>query len=79
MSGFLPDTDIPSELTRQRSAPQVERRLDEANDKELFLSVISLGEILKGITVLPGASAATVYRSGSTAHCARGLKAACCL
>jgi predicted nucleic acid-binding protein len=31
----------------------VERWLDEANDEELYFSVISLGEILKGITVLP--------------------------
>jgi|SRR5665213_571961 len=53
MSGFLLDTNIPSELTRQKSAPQVERWLDEANDEELYFSVISLGEILKGITVLP--------------------------
>jgi toxin FitB len=53
MSGFLLDTNIPSELTRQQSAPQVERWLDQANDEELYFSVISLGEILKGITVLP--------------------------
>ncbi len=53
MSGFLLDTNIPSELTRQKSAPQVERWLDQANDRELYFSVISLGEILNGITVLP--------------------------
>jgi predicted nucleic acid-binding protein len=53
MSGFLLDTNLPSELTRQRPAPQVERWLDEANDEDLHFSVISLGEILKGITLLP--------------------------
>ena len=53
MSGFLLDTNIPSELTHQRSNSQVERWLDEANDQELYFSVISLGEILKGITILP--------------------------
>ena len=53
MSGFLLDTNIPSELTRQESAPRVERWLEEANDEELYFSVISLGEILNGITVLP--------------------------
>jgi predicted nucleic acid-binding protein len=53
MSGFLLDTNVPSELTRRISAPRVERWLDQANDDELYLSVISLGEILKGITVLP--------------------------
>jgi tRNA(fMet)-specific endonuclease VapC len=53
MNGFLLDTNIPSELTRQKSSPQVERWLDDANDEELYFSVISLGEILRGITVLP--------------------------
>jgi toxin FitB len=53
MSGFLLDTNIPSELTRQRPAPQVERWLDEANDEKLYFSVMSLGEILRGITILP--------------------------
>jgi predicted nucleic acid-binding protein len=32
----------------------------EANDEELFFSVISLGEILKGITILP----ASKHRAG---------------
>jgi predicted nucleic acid-binding protein len=53
MSGLLLDTNIPSELTRHRSDRQVERWLDEANDEDLYFSVISLGEILKGITLLP--------------------------
>ncbi len=53
MSGFLLDTNIPSELTREKPEPQVERWLDQANDEELYFSVISLGEILKGITILP--------------------------
>ena len=53
MSSFLLDTNIPSQLTRQKSAVQVEQWLEEANDEELYFSVISLGEILKGITILP--------------------------
>jgi len=53
VSGFLLDTNIPSELTRQKSDPRVEQWLDDANDEELFFSVVSLGEIVKGITVLP--------------------------
>ena len=40
MSGFLLDTNLPSELTRQKPAPQVERWLDEANDEDLYFSVI---------------------------------------
>jgi predicted nucleic acid-binding protein len=43
----------PLRTSRQESAPQVEHWLDEANDDELYFSVISLGEIVKGITVLP--------------------------
>jgi predicted nucleic acid-binding protein len=53
MSGFLLDTNIPSELTRPKTDPQVEQWLDNANDEELYLSVVSLGEVVKGITVLP--------------------------
>lgn len=53
MTGFLLDTNVPSELTRPKSDPQVERWLDDADDQCLFLSVVSLGEIFKGITLLP--------------------------
>jgi toxin FitB len=51
--GYLLDTNIPSEMTRPRPAPQVERWLDQVDDDALFLSVISLSEILRGITRLP--------------------------
>jgi predicted nucleic acid-binding protein len=80
MSGFLLDTNIPSELTRLKSAPEVERWLDKANNAELYFSVISLGEILKGITVLPASKRrdGLLYRSGSTALCGPGLKAGSC-
>ncbi|MGH9328225.1 MAG: type II toxin-antitoxin system VapC family toxin [Terriglobia bacterium] len=53
MNGFLLDTNIPSELTRLYPEPRVCRWLDEADDERLFFSVVSLGEILKGVTVLP--------------------------
>jgi toxin FitB len=53
VKGFLLDTNIPSELTRAHPQPSVSRWLDTADDEQLYLSVISLGEILKGITVLP--------------------------
>ena len=53
MTGFLLDTNVPSELTRPQSDPRVEEWLDEADDEQLFLSVVSLGEMFKGITVLP--------------------------
>ena len=53
MNGFLLDTNVPSELTRAQSDPSVEKWLDEADDGRLYLSAISLGEILKGLTILP--------------------------
>jgi predicted nucleic acid-binding protein len=53
MRGFLLDTNIPSELTRPNPQQTVADWLHNADDERLFLSVISLGEILKGITILP--------------------------
>jgi predicted nucleic acid-binding protein len=53
MTGFLLDTNVPSELTRQLSSSHVEKWLEGANDEVLYFSVISLGEIITGITVLP--------------------------
>jgi predicted nucleic acid-binding protein len=53
MTGFLLDTNVPSELTRAQSDANVEEWLDTADDEQLFLSVVSLGEILKGLTILP--------------------------
>ena len=54
MNGFLLDTNVPSELTRLKPAAFVEKWLYDANDQHLFFSVISLGEILKGVALLPG-------------------------
>lgn len=48
MKGFLLDTNVPSELTRPRSAPQVESWLNEAKNDRLFFSVISPGRNLQG-------------------------------
>jgi len=52
MKGFLLDTNIPSEMTRPRPQPSVIGWLDEADDDQLYFSVVSLGEILKGVTLL---------------------------
>lgn len=53
MAGFLLDTNVPSQLTRPQPDPRVEKWLDDADDELLYVSVVSLGEILKGLTVLP--------------------------
>jgi predicted nucleic acid-binding protein len=52
MKGFLLDTNIPSEMTRPYPEPSVSQWLENAEDSQLYLSVISLGEISKGITIL---------------------------
>jgi len=53
VKGFLLDTNIPSELTRPLPQPSVSQWLDEVDDELLYFSVVSLGEVLKGIASLP--------------------------
>ncbi|MGA9508246.1 MAG: type II toxin-antitoxin system VapC family toxin [Candidatus Sulfotelmatobacter sp.] len=53
MSGFLLDTNCISELVRPRPEPRVLRWIDAADESLLFLSVLTLGEIRKGIAGLP--------------------------
>ena len=52
MSGFLLDTNVISELVRPRPDPRVVRWMDTTDEELFFLSVLTLGEIRKGITVL---------------------------
>ena len=52
MSGFLLDTNIVSELVRPRPDPRVAQWLDSTDEELLFLSVLTLGEIRKGIATL---------------------------
>ena|SRR5579862_2317843 len=53
MSGFLLDTNIPSELTKPMPEPRVAAWVDAQDNATLYLSVVSVGEIRRGITVLP--------------------------
>ena len=53
MKGYLLDTNIPSELVRPQPSPCVVKWLDEQENESLFISVVTLGEIKKGITLLP--------------------------
>lgn len=53
MSGFLLDTNIPTEMTRPFPQRSVAQWLEDADDDRLYFSVVSLGEILKGIAILP--------------------------
>jgi toxin FitB len=53
MSGFLLDTNCISEMVRARPEPRVLEWMEAADESLLFLSVLTLGEIRKGIAGLP--------------------------
>lgn len=53
MSGFLLDTNVISELIKPKPQPNVVRWVREADEDALFLSVLTLAEIRKGISLLP--------------------------
>ena len=53
MNGYLLDTNIPSEFSRDRPDPRVVKWLKTQPSTTLFLSVVTIGEIRRGLTVLP--------------------------
>ncbi len=53
MVGVLLDTCIVAELQRPRSDPRVDARVAEFDPDLVFLSVITVGEIAKGIALWP--------------------------
>jgi predicted nucleic acid-binding protein len=52
MSGFLLDTNCISELVSARPEPRVVEWLESADEGLLYLSVLTLGEIRKGVALL---------------------------
>jgi predicted nucleic acid-binding protein len=59
VKGYLVDTNIPSELTRDRPDARVAAFLANAGQKSVFLSVLTIGEICKGIAELPASQKRT--------------------
>jgi predicted nucleic acid-binding protein len=53
VNGFLLDTNVISELIKPRAAPKVTMWIDTTDEELLFLSVLTLGEIRKGVVLLP--------------------------
>lgn len=49
MSGFLLDTNIPSELVRPQPEPKVQAWIAAQSLEALFISAVSFGELRKGI------------------------------
>jgi predicted nucleic acid-binding protein len=53
MSGFLLDTNVPSELTKPVPESRVRDWVNAQSNDSLYLSVVSVGKLRKGFTVLP--------------------------
>lgn len=53
MSGFLLDTNIPSETIRVRPEPRVTAWIADQTNESLFISAITIGELRRGFTTLP--------------------------
>jgi toxin FitB len=52
VKGYLLDTNVPSEFSRDRPEPRVVRWLKSQPVMALFISVVTIGEIRKGLTVM---------------------------
>jgi predicted nucleic acid-binding protein len=52
MSGYLLDTNCISELVRREPEPRVVEWVEAADEAMLYLSVLTLGEIRKGLAAL---------------------------
>ena len=59
---YLLDTDVLSALAKRRRDPHVERWLSRRRDDELFLSVVSVGEIERGAAMQRDRDAAFAER-----------------
>jgi predicted nucleic acid-binding protein len=53
VSGYLLDTNVPSEFSREQPNPRVVAWLKAQPATMLFLSAVTIGEIRKGLVVLP--------------------------
>jgi predicted nucleic acid-binding protein len=69
--GFLLDTNIPSELMRSRPEPKVEAWLAARRVEALFLSVVSIGELESGFTVMSDAERRTRLQGMLEGHLVR--------
>lgn len=70
MSGFLIDTNVISELVRPRPDARVKTWVASVDEDLLFLSVLTIGEIRKGIALLPDASRRAALEAWLDGHLA---------
>lgn len=69
MSGFLLDTNCISEVVSARPELQILEWLDRTDEALLHLSVLTLGEIRKGVAGLAPESGAPNLKAGSIPIC----------
>jgi predicted nucleic acid-binding protein len=63
VSAFLLDTNVISELIKPKANPKVTTWIDAIDEELLFLSVLTLGEIRKGIVLLPRSARRTTLEA----------------
>jgi predicted nucleic acid-binding protein len=63
VTGFLLDTNIPSELIRSQPEERVTDWVYRQAEESLFLSVVSIGELMRGFTLLPVSARRTVLET----------------
>ena len=63
MNGYLLDTNCVSEVVRVKPDPRVIGWLETADESLLYLSVLTLGEIRKGVASLPQSKRRTSLES----------------
>jgi predicted nucleic acid-binding protein len=59
VSGFLLDTNVPSELIRARPEPRVANWVYTRDEQSLYLSAVSIGELRRGFVILPASKRRT--------------------
>jgi predicted nucleic acid-binding protein len=65
VTGYLVDTNVPSELTRPTPEVRVAEFLKRAGKERVYISVLTLGEICKGIGELSPSAKRTTFNIGS--------------
>jgi toxin FitB len=68
VSGFLLDTNVISEILRPRPDPRVELWFESTEEELLVLSVLTIGEIRKGIAILGDAARKTTLETWLTGN-----------
>jgi toxin FitB len=63
VSAFLLDTNVISELIKPKANPKVTTWIDATDEELLFLSVLTLGEIRKGVVLLPRSARRTTLEA----------------